>query len=90
MHEKPLPKQVANALQWCAVRTPQQRMRDRELAIEHIERVAEAPGSAGPIVRAVSQGVNGPLWEHLAECSSYHDPCAVDMFREGAAMTGCL
>ena len=43
-----------------------------------------------PVVRAVSGEVNGPLMQHLAELSAYHDPDVVSMFKKGAVMTGLL
>ena len=63
-------------------------MRDREMTFELIERIAmgftdtgkvdEWFGGCDPIVRAVRKGVNGLLWEHLAQSASYHEKKAAN------------
>ena len=100
VHARPLPAQVADALDWCSSRPPEQRVAAREATIRHIERHAAALKNSGEveswfrgadeIMRAVSDGVNGPLLEHLAKESGFHDLEAVSLFRCGAPMTGKL
>ena len=88
-----VPVDVADALAWQAVRSPEQVMQDRECIVASIEARAAQLWRDGTCdawykgcderLRSVSRTVNAPLLLELATKCDYHDIDCVEMFRVG-------
>ena len=100
--EKPvvLDASIHAAVAWAAATPPAVKARERERALDNLARRAQqlvASGraeawfaGAADTVRRVAATVNGPLCEALASELQYHDPECVNLFREGARISGDL
>ena len=85
---------MAEAIRWQAARSAIQVLRERELAIQRIERQAAEAWASGACdswrkgcderIANVARVVNGPLLESLAHESGHQDRRCVEIFREGA------
>ena len=91
---------VRDAIEWIAARTPQQVIQEREATLQVLEATAAKCVSDGSCrrwlagadaeVQRVSEHVNGPMLEALANHAGYHDVACVECFRKGADLFGKL
>ena len=91
---------TADALQWQCQRTSQQIIEEREQFTRSLESAGAAMWASGVAgdwfaeadsrVKAVSKGVNGLLFEHLATITQFGDSESVQFFRRGAPFVGEL
>jgi hypothetical protein len=96
----PLDAAVAENLLWLAGRSHDDVIASRERIIGSIEQLAMELSSqseawfdaacADQSTRRVSCGVNGPLLAYLAKITGYEDAACVDVFRNGAQMSGAM
>ena len=94
------PNSLQQALEWIELRTPAERIAERERVIGVIESIAlklymsgesrRWYSEADDAVIRVASGVNGALLEQLARATNYWDCECVEFFRKGAPMYGVL
>ena len=92
--------EMAELNSWLARATDEEVIRYRDAAMAAIEKAASEFMHSGaaekwlsdsdPHVRAVSQGVNGPLLEYLIMKSSHPDSDCANLFKHGAQLMGMM
>ena len=96
----PLDVELIQALDWMADRTPSEIMQEREQIMQDLEARASqlvSDGCAGdwlsesdPYIKVISKDVNGPMLEHMASQTEFHDGQCVQTLRDGARLLGDL
>jgi len=95
-----LPVEVLDAVDWIASRSEQEEMAEREHMVERIESFGSDLWEAGEVAdwmlaadedtKQISEEVNGPLFETMAEFTKFVDGDTPEVFRHGASVVGTL
>ena len=95
-----LPKDVDEALEWQASRSPKDVMLEREKIIAEVEKAGNIMWETGRCtewlqnsdehVKHVSQNVNGPMMHDFAVALAHKDIDIADVFQKGAPLFGVL